>query len=193
MSGDESVSRQLYIETLSISETELRASLFPLSPSFSLSCHCLPPSLSLSIPSLPPFFSLSFSSSSSLSSLTLCKLNWGQVCFLLSFLPSLHPLFNPSLSLSLCLQVSMYTTSQLPEDLLKIKKRLGLPLVKFESPIFLSGFHHYHILDSPSGFADALGKHYKGVSLKLWHHWWLCHYYVIVFVGGSLYIPTINL
>ena len=68
MSGDESVSRQLYIETLSISETELRASLFPLSPSFSLSCHCLPPSLSLSIPSLPPFFSLSFSSSSSLSS-----------------------------------------------------------------------------------------------------------------------------
>jgi vacuolar protein sorting-associated protein 13D len=82
MSGDESVSRQLYIETLSISETELR--------------------------------------------------------------------------------VSMYTTSQLPEDLLKIKKRLGLPLVKFESPIFLSGFHHYHILDSPSGFADALGKHYKG-------------------------------
>ena len=60
----------------------------------------------------------------------------------------------------------MHTTSQLPEDLLKIKKRLGLPLVKFESPIFLSGFHHYHILDSPSGFADALGKHYKGVSLK---------------------------
>ena len=58
----------------------------------------------------------------------------------------------------------MYTTSQLPEDLLKIKKRLGLPLVKFESPIFLSEFHHSHILDSPSGFADALGKHYKGVS-----------------------------
>ena len=59
MSGDESVSRQLYIETLSISETELRASLFPsvltslflviVFPSLSLSLYSLTPSLFLSL------------------------------------------------------------------------------------------------------------------------------------------------
>ena len=104
--SEESVSRQLYIESFSISETELRVG--PL-PSLSHSQISTPPSLS---------------------------------------------------------QVSMHTTSQLPDDLLKIKKRLGLPLVKFESPIFLSGFYQAHLLDSPSGFTDALAKHYKGVSLK---------------------------
>ena len=55
----------------------------------------------------------------------------------------------------------MHTTSQLPDDLLRIKKRLGLTLVKFESPIFLAGFHQAHLLETPAGFVDALVKHYK--------------------------------
>ena len=55
----------------------------------------------------------------------------------------------------------MHTTSQLPDDLLRIKKHLGLTLVKFESPIFLAGFHQAHLLETPAGFVDALVKHYK--------------------------------
>ena len=59
----------------------------------------------------------------------------------------------------------MHTTSQLPEDLQAIKKQLNLPLVKFESPIFLSGYFQTHILNSPASFADSLAKHYKRVKL----------------------------
>ena len=62
------------------------------------------------------------------------------------------------------LRVSMLTTSQLPEDLLKIKKHLGFPLVKFESPIYLDGFHQAHTLGDTGAYTDSLTKHYKGVS-----------------------------
>ncbi len=62
------------------------------------------------------------------------------------------------------LRVSMLTTSQLPLDLLKIKRRLGFPLVKFESPIYLDGFHQAHTLGGVGLYVDSLTKHYKGVS-----------------------------
>ena len=69
-------------------------------------------------------------------------------------------------------QVSMHTTSQLPEDLQQIKKHMGLPLVKFESPIFLDGFYKAHLLDSPSGVVNTLIKYYKKVKvmMSLLHH-----------------------
>ena len=57
----------------------------------------------------------------------------------------------------------MNTTSQLPEDLLLIKKQLELTLVKFESPIFLAGFYQAHLLDNPVGILDVVVKHYKRV------------------------------
>lgn len=62
------------------------------------------------------------------------------------------------------LRVSMLTTSQLPEDLLKIKRHLGFPLVKFESPIYLDGFYRSHVLGDIGVYVDSLTKHYKGVS-----------------------------
>lgn len=62
------------------------------------------------------------------------------------------------------LRVSVLTTSQLPADLLKIKRRLGFPLVKFESPIYLDGFHQAHTLGGVALYADWLTKHYKAVS-----------------------------
>lgn len=61
------------------------------------------------------------------------------------------------------LRVSMLTTSQLPEDLLKIKRHLGFPLVKFESPIYLDGVHQAHVLGDTGVYVDSLSKHYKGV------------------------------
>lgn len=61
------------------------------------------------------------------------------------------------------LRVSMHTTSQLPDDLTKIKQHLGFPLVKFESPITLEGFVQCHVLGTPGVYSDALVKHYKGV------------------------------
>lgn len=61
------------------------------------------------------------------------------------------------------LRVSMLTTSQLPPDLLKIKRHLGFPLVKFESPISLDGFHQAHTLGNTGLYVDSLAKHYKGV------------------------------
>ena len=63
-------------------------------------------------------------------------------------------------------RVSMHTTSQLPEDLLRIKRQLGFPLVKFESPIFLDGFQHDHILGTTAVYLDALIKHYKQVCMR---------------------------
>jgi vacuolar protein sorting-associated protein 13D len=65
----------------------------------------------------------------------------------------------------------MNTTSQLPEDLLLIKKQLELTLVKFESPIFLAGFYQAHLLDNPVGILDVVVKHYKrairGQAIKI--------------------------
>ena len=74
----------------------------------------------------------------------------------------------------------MHTTSQLPDDLLQIKKQLGLPLVKFESPIFLAGFHQSHLLENPAGFADALIKHYKMVGCSC-----LLHHYDVISITSS--------
>lgn len=62
------------------------------------------------------------------------------------------------------LLVSMHTTSQLPEDLQRIKRQLGFPLVQFESPIILEGFQKSHMLGTPLLFVDAIGKHYKKVN-----------------------------
>ena len=59
------------------------------------------------------------------------------------------------------LRVSMLTASQLPADLKRIKRRLGIPLVKFESPILLDGFYQCHTLGSIGNFTSSLGKHYK--------------------------------
>ncbi len=61
-------------------------------------------------------------------------------------------------------RVSMHTTSQLPEDLQRIKRRLGVSLVKFESPIYLGGFHQMHMLGPVSVYSDALVKHYRRVG-----------------------------
>ena len=63
------------------------------------------------------------------------------------------------------LLMSMHTTSQLPEDLLRIKRCLGFPLVQFESPIALTGFERSHMLGTPALFLDIVSKHYKRVSL----------------------------
>lgn len=59
------------------------------------------------------------------------------------------------------LRVSMLTASQLPDDLKRIKRHLGIPLVMFESPILLDGFHQCHTLGSVGNFTSSLGKHYK--------------------------------
>ena len=59
------------------------------------------------------------------------------------------------------LRVSMLTASQLPEDLKRIKRRLGIPLVMFESPILLDGFYQCHTLGSVGNFTSSLVKHYK--------------------------------
>ena len=59
------------------------------------------------------------------------------------------------------LRVSMLTASQLPEDLKQIKRRLGIPLVMFESPILLDGFQQYHTLGGVGNFTSSLAKHYK--------------------------------
>ena len=57
----------------------------------------------------------------------------------------------------------MHTTSQLPLDLSAIKKRLGFPLIQFQSPIVLEGFQASHMLGTPVLFIDTIGKHYKYV------------------------------
>ena len=59
----------------------------------------------------------------------------------------------------------MHTTSQLPEDLQKIKRHLGFPLVKFESPVSLNGLHRSHTLGTPGVYADVLMKHYRKVVI----------------------------
>ncbi len=59
--------------------------------------------------------------------------------------------------------VCMHTTSQLPLDLSAIKRRLGFPLIQFESPIILEGFQTSHMLGTPVLYADTIGKHYKHV------------------------------
>ena len=59
----------------------------------------------------------------------------------------------------------MHTTSQLPEDLHRIKRQLGFPLIQFESPIMFEGFHKAHMLGTPVLFVDAIGKHYKKVVM----------------------------
>lgn len=61
------------------------------------------------------------------------------------------------------LMVCMHTTSQLPPDLSSIKKRLGIPLIQFESPIALEGFQATHMLGTPVIFIDSVKKHYKHV------------------------------
>ena len=57
----------------------------------------------------------------------------------------------------------MHTTSRLPDELYTIKKHLGFPLVQFESPITLRGFHATHMLGTLVLFVDSIGKHYKRV------------------------------
>ena len=59
------------------------------------------------------------------------------------------------------LRVSMLTASQLPDDLKRIKRNLGIPLVMFESPILLDGFYQCHTLGSVGTFTSSLGKHYQ--------------------------------
>ena len=61
------------------------------------------------------------------------------------------------------LLVCMHTTSQLPPDLAMIKRRLGFPLIQFESPIVLEGFQTTHMLGTPLLFVDTVGKHYRYV------------------------------
>jgi vacuolar protein sorting-associated protein 13D len=61
------------------------------------------------------------------------------------------------------LLVNMHTSSQLPSDLMAIKKRLGFPLIQFESPIHFEGFHKFHMLGTPVLYMDAITKHYKKV------------------------------
>ena len=61
------------------------------------------------------------------------------------------------------LRVSVFTTSQLPDDLQAIKQQLGVPLVKFESPVKLRGFQQSHMLGDTGVYADTLMKHYKKV------------------------------
>ena len=60
-------------------------------------------------------------------------------------------------------RVNVSTTSQLPEDLKRIKYRLGFPLIKFESPVKLTGFKQSHMLGDISAYSDCLMKHYTGV------------------------------
>ena len=60
-------------------------------------------------------------------------------------------------------QVSMLTNSQLPDDLKRIKRHLGFPLIQFESPIYLREFHQSHILGNTAALLDAFQKHYKEV------------------------------
>lgn len=62
------------------------------------------------------------------------------------------------------LRVSVFTTSQLPDDLKRIKRYLGFPLIQFERPIYLDEFHQSHILGNPATLLDAFQKHYKSVS-----------------------------
>ena len=59
------------------------------------------------------------------------------------------------------LRVSMLTASQLPEDLKRIKRHLGIPLVMFESPILLDGLEQYHTLGSVGTFTSSIAKHYE--------------------------------
>ena len=66
------------------------------------------------------------------------------------------------------LRVSVFTTSQLPEDLKAIKYQLGFPLVKFESPVKLRGFYQSHMIGDIGVYADSLMKHYKKVSFIIW-------------------------
>ena len=61
------------------------------------------------------------------------------------------------------LRISVTTTSQLPDDLKAIKYNLGIPLIKFQSPVKLKGFQRSHMLGDPHAYTDSLGKHYKRV------------------------------
>lgn len=61
------------------------------------------------------------------------------------------------------LQVSVHTASQLPEDLQLLKRRLGIRLVQFQSPIFLEGVARTHMLGTPGLVGEMLKKHYKKV------------------------------
>ncbi len=68
------------------------------------------------------------------------------------------------------LRVSVFTTSQLPDDLKAIKYQLGFPLVKFESPVKLRGFYQSHMIGDVGVYVDSLVKHYKRVSvMDIWY------------------------
>jgi len=64
------------------------------------------------------------------------------------------------------LRMSVFTTSQLPDDLKAIKYHLGFPLVKFESPVKLRGFYQTHMIGDLAVYTDALVKHYKRVGQR---------------------------
>ena len=61
------------------------------------------------------------------------------------------------------LRISVSTTSQLPDDLKAIKYNLGIPLIKFQSPVKLKGYQRLHTLGEAHVYADSLMKHYKRV------------------------------
>ena len=61
------------------------------------------------------------------------------------------------------LQVSMHTASQLPDDLHRIKRKLGIRLVQFQAPISLNGVMRNHMLGTPGLLVDVLKKHYTQV------------------------------
>ena len=61
------------------------------------------------------------------------------------------------------LRMSVTTTSQLPDDLRAIKYNIGIPLVKFQSPVKLKGYFKSHVLGEVNVYADSLVKHYKRV------------------------------
>lgn len=65
---------------------------------------------------------------------------------------------------TMVLRISVFTTSQLPNDLKAIKYLLGFPLIKFQSPVKLKGYRRSHILGEVTVYTDSLMKHYKRVS-----------------------------
>lgn len=65
---------------------------------------------------------------------------------------------------STVMRISVSTTSQLPEDLKAIKHHVGIPLIKFQSPVKLKGYHQSHLLGETSVYVDSLVKHYRKVS-----------------------------
>ena len=62
------------------------------------------------------------------------------------------------------LRISVFTTSQLPDDLKAIKYHLGIPLIKFQAPVKLKGYQKSHLLGEVNVYMDSLIKYYKRVS-----------------------------